>query len=66
MKCPKCKKEVDEIYVEQEFVTTIKGVKDETGYDYDLEAGYNLLYEWLEGMLVEKGNPKVLGCENCI
>lgn len=66
MKCPKCKKEVDELYVEQKFITTIKGVKDKNGYDYDLLAGYNLLDEWLDSMLIEKGKPKVLGCENCI
>jgi hypothetical protein len=68
MKCPKCKKEVEEIYIEQEFTTTIKGVKNKKGigYDYDRFAGYSLLNEWLDNMLVEKGKPKILGCENCI
>lgn len=66
MKCPKCKKEAKEIYVEQEFVATIKGIKDKSGYDYDITAGYSLLEEWLDNMLVEKRKPKILGCEHCI
>jgi len=67
MKCPKCKKEVSELVVEQEFTTTIVGTKYEDGkISIDLENGYILLNEWLNGMLMEKGKPKVRGCDFCI
>ncbi len=67
MKCPKCKKECDEVIVEQEFTTTITGSKDDLGHiDLDIEAGYVMLSEWLDNMLSAKGKPVVLGCDNCI
>ncbi len=68
MKCPKCKKEVKEICIRQEFTTTSLGTINENGkltFD-DLKAGYSLLEDWLYNMLSGKGKPEILGCENCI
>ena len=68
MKCPKCKKEVKEVYIQQEFSTSTLGTMDEQGkkkFD-DLDAGYSQLLDWLDNMLMEKGKPEIVGCENCI
>jgi len=67
MKCPKCKKETDILYIRQKFQTKAFGTLDKDGnkiFD-DMEAGYTLLDEWLNNMLSEHGNPEVLGCKNC-
>ena len=67
MKCPKCKKETNELYIEQEFVTKITGTKFDGDYEFDFEAGYTDLREWLDNMLMESDKkPKILGCPNCI
>ena len=68
LKCPKCKKEVKEVCIGQEFTTSALGIMNEKGektFD-DLEAGYTLLEDWLYNMLNEKGKPEIVGCENCI
>jgi len=68
MKCPKCKKEVKKVYIRQEFSAFTLGTMDEQGKKEfgDLEAGYSQLGDWLDNMLMEKGRPKITGCENCI
>jgi hypothetical protein len=68
MKCPKCKSEVQKIYIEQRFVTFIRGEQNEKGEQFfdDMEAGYTQLGDWLDNMLTPSGRPKILGCEKCI
>ena len=70
MKCPKCKKEVKEVYIEQKLLTYASGTLREKGKGYekdlDIEVGYTLLNEWIDNMLVEQDEPTILGCKNCI
>lgn len=66
MKCPKCKKKCEELYIQQEFTTSVLGTKYPNGkIDYDLDAGYSQLWDWLDNMLMEKGKPKIVGCNEC-
>jgi len=53
MKCLKCKKEVKKYYIQQEFTTIINGTKFDGDYEFDFDAGYSLLNEWLDNMLTE-------------
>jgi len=64
--CPKCKRKVEELIVEQEFTTTIQGTLKEENLDLDIEAGYTDLKEWVDNMLIEKDKLKILGCEKCL
>ena len=66
MKCPKCSKDVNFLYIEQDLITTAKGIRYKNGnVSLDIPAGYTLLDNFIENMLAEIGDQRVLGCEVC-
>uniref|UniRef100_A0A6M3JG21 Uncharacterized protein n=1 Tax=viral metagenome TaxID=1070528 RepID=A0A6M3JG21_9ZZZZ len=66
MKCKRCKKKVEELYYNVKysggFVLSVDGVGNE---EVDF-GGYNLADDFIENMLVEIGERKLIGCNNCV
>lgn len=70
MKCPICKQECEKVYFEQDLKTTARGViysEDEkpTVEKADITGGWSDLYDWIENMLTESGNVRIMGCLKC-